>query len=217
MKRIAVVLIGLIVSGNVYARQDETPRESVLYGSLGFLMEDIVTPDIGFHVAANYQSELTKRLAWGAFISYARQNTYPDFFEDKQKLDAFLMSQRYSNINLNSHWKKIVYTAAGMKFFYAPVNTENVYVSAYLGGGFTAYYSSYHSVPEFTIDPDTGQVYSYTSQYTESTILRPFLQPGVFMNFTANQKYIIGMELNFLATSSLEGYISLSGVIGLKL
>lgn len=215
MKKLFASIIFLQAALSVTAQNNDKYEVSIVYGSLGFIMKDLSTPDMGFHSSLDYQKKITKRLAYGAFISFARHSTYPVFFDDPQKLDAYLISQR-SNIGMSSGWRKSVYASAGTKLFFAPVHTRNVYVSAYMGLGLTLNYKSDYYVPDFTIDLNTGRVVSYTGLLTEKTEIPPFFMPGIFIHFTCKQKYIIGIDANRMYTFSQSGYDSISLVAGVK-
>lgn len=197
----------------VNAQTAENIKEHVLFGKLGLTGINLK----GYLISGEYQQRFSKSFAYGIFISHAWRNTYPDFFDDKEDLNDFLMSQRYSNINLKSGWEKHIYTSGGMKFYYSPINKTNIFVSVYMGLGISREFSSLYWIPEFAFNPNNGHVLWYKSEQIDVTNFSGFFMPGIFINFCPNQKYIIGVDASMMSTFSQSGYYSISFVVGFKL
>ncbi len=197
---ISLILLGVTVSA-LAQHEIEKKKPSLLYASFGLVY---INPDkifslngSGLFLSIDYQRKISKRFAYGTFVSHAWGNSFPDFFDNKQALHDFLMNQRYWSIAFNSMWEKFNYTSTGLKFYYAPIHTKGIYAALYLGLGLSIINSSYYTVTAWNYDPVTGQINWYESRLSKTNEAAFFYTPGILVNFFNNRNYLLGVNLNF--------------------
>ncbi len=195
--RIRITIFFLVISQYAFSQHLEKPQDSFLNLSFGFSEpeEVLVYEASGLVLSIGYQKKFRKKWAFEPFFTYTWSNSFPDFFDDPQALDDFLMSQRYWDIYSNSRWEKYNYASSGVKLHFSPIGTKRLHTSLYLGTGFSFLSSSHHSITSWTYDNNKGQVSNYSSKVTKTRGVSIFYMPGISASYTFDSKYTLGLNM----------------------
>ena len=205
-KFLTVVFVGMClqVSGSEPDRWEwgSETREHALFLSVGKpLFTGKTTPQKNFFsFSAHYQYRISSSFAIEPFYLYSQSDCFPDYFNDKQKLDA-LIRQRRSYLAMDIvDYQNIFTHSVGLRLHFAFIDNRRWYLTFNLAGGYFISESSMHSLPTvmFNWDLITGDAWiiDYIAEYIQGVRHDGFFtMPGVQLQYIFGNGYFVGLDI----------------------
>ena len=114
-----------------------------------------------FSVGINYQNRFSQSFAFDLNIEYVQSDDFPNFYNNANQLNEFLINQKFDDILANSFWSSVSNFNIGGSVSYLFVNNKKFNFSFYTGIGFMQSKSKSHSLSQWSYDLETGAILSY--------------------------------------------------------
>ena len=157
---LTVLFVGMClhVSGSEPERWEwgSETRVHSLFLSMGKpLFTSKTTPQKNFFsFSAHYQYRISSSFAIVPFYLYSQSDGFPDFFNDKQKLDALIRQKRpYLAMDIVDY-QNIFTHSVGLRLHFAFIDNRRWYLTFNLAGGYFISESSMHSLPTVMLNWD---------------------------------------------------------------
>lgn len=143
----------------------------------------------GLSLSASYQRTLSRSFAIDVSYLYVYVNTYPDFINDKARLDEFVIGKPFNFYP----WYKASTHALYSKFHYCFVHNKRWFWSMNVAVGALVSKSSSWHITNW-IETQNGIVIAYTAKTNSATNSWPFYMPGMNLNYTLPGNFLIGIQ-----------------------
>ena len=181
-------------------------REHALFLSVGKpLFTGKTTPQKNFFsFSAHYQYRISSSFAIEPFYLYSQSDGFPDFFNDKQKLDALIRQKRpYLAMDIVDY-QNIFTHSVGLRLHFAFIDNRRWYLTFNLAGGYFISESSIHDIKSsrFEMDIITGDVWiiDYTTEHIQGVRHDGFFtMPGVQVQYIFGNGYFVGLDIYMYA------------------
>jgi hypothetical protein len=197
MKLLLTLLLGgftLLAAAQDEPQNQETREfdRNVLYISMGkplFTDVGLIGLKRNFSFSLNYQYRFLRSLAIEPFYLYAQNNSFPDFFDDKVRLDRYIRD----NIRMSkfSEWKDIYLHSFGARLHFAFINNPRWYFTFNFAMG---YYVS-ESASHFLTSVVQGYPFNYVAAFHQRRNSGLFSMPGLMLKRNLGNMFSVGIHL----------------------
>jgi len=227
MKTKRLILILILVTSLGYGQDNN--NQKVVFITIGKPWHPDISKNLNtLSFSVNFQNRFVENFAYEPFYTFAKSNSYPMFFNDKVKLNRYLLSQIKHEIIFNtSLWSDIFTHSLGIKTHYAFVNSNNWFFSFNFSVGYFLSKASKFEIGKISHNSQTGEIYTYESSVLEDKFSGLFIGPGIQVNYSLTKKIIIGIDLNahfsqlsdekFSKVPEIPDYYNLAIILGMKL
>jgi len=146
-----------------------------------------------FSVGLTYQYRPFRAFAFDGFYLYSQSNSYPSFFNDKNRLHDYILSRNINNFTWI--WSEVYTHSIGLRVHYSIISTNKWHLSLnFAFGGFFSK-SSYQSFKYWSWHPTTGQIIDYElADMEQGSVFDTFVSPGLNLHFNFYKNFIIGIN-----------------------
>lgn len=188
-----LVFLFFILSGLNSFSQSQNRNITLGFGKPFF--GDALRNENNLSLTIEYENRFAQSFAYSLFVMYARNESYPAFYNNTAKLESFLYKQDPDAVFFLP-WSEVSTLAGGIKLHYAFVNNSKWFFSFYLGTGLLNSKSSafYVSQVDFTGNQITYLDYKQVSGDASAI----FLSPGLTLDFMFSKNFFVGFDINIL-------------------
>ncbi|HSV77127.1 MAG TPA: hypothetical protein VLH37_08885 [Bacteroidales bacterium] len=142
-----------------------------------------------FSLSLGFQYRFLRSFAIEPFYLYAQNNDFPDFFDDKVKLDLYIRD----NIRMNkfSEWKEIFLHSFGARLHFAFINNPRWYFTFNFAMG---YYVS-ESASHFLTSMRPSYPFDYIAAFHQRRNSGWFSMPGLMLKRNLGNRFSLGIHL----------------------
>lgn len=192
MKKTFTIIL-LLICATLLAQNES------LYLSIGKpWFPDKVSNLNNFSIGINYQNRFSQSFAVDLNLEYSQSDDFPNFYNNSNDLNEFLLSQSFDGILFNSQWSSISNINIGSTISYLFVNNKKFNFNFKTGIGYIKSKSKSHYLINWNYNQETGQVVSYENSTLSDSLNSFYYTLGLQFQYTFYKKYFIGINPYYL-------------------
>ena len=190
--KINILFFILLKYASIFAQSES------VYLSLGKPHFPDKTTDNNFSLGLQYQNRFSSVFAYDIVLEYQQSNNLPDFINNSEQLNEFLLSQNSNNIFDNANWSKVQLINLGTRINYMFVNNDKFLFNINGGLGYLLSQASIHNLKSINFNIDTGEILSYTNSIDKGKLNSFYYSIGLQFQYTFYKNYFLGINPYYL-------------------
>ncbi len=188
--KLYILILLIITPIFLFAQPDKKHAITLTTGLVDYFYQERKN---NFSAGLIYTYRPFKTFAFDGFYLYSQSNSFPSYFDDKQRLHNYLMSQNGFRFIIG--WSEVYTHSIGLRVHYSIISNNKWHLS--LNFAFGGFYSksSYQGFKYWSWHPTTGQIIDYEfADRDQGSVFDSFVSPGLNLHYNFYDDFIIGIN-----------------------